>query len=54
MPQTPAERQADRRARMLLLGMTEVRGIFLPFELHAALKAHAKKLIKSHKPKEKE
>jgi hypothetical protein len=52
MPQTPAERQAGRRARMLLLGMTEVRGVFLPPELHAALKEHAAKLLNAYKPKE--
>jgi hypothetical protein len=54
MPQTPAERQADRRARMALLGMTEVRGIFLPPALHASLKEHASKLLRTYKPKVKE
>jgi rubrerythrin len=39
---------------MLLLGMTEVRGVFLPPELHAALKEHAAKLLNAYKPKEKE
>lgn len=42
--QTPAERQEALRARRAMLGMTEVRGIYLPPELHAELKAYAKKL----------
>lgn len=46
MPQTTKERQEALRARRAMLGMTEVRGIYLPPELHAALKAHAKKLQK--------
>jgi hypothetical protein len=52
MPQTPAERQDARRARMAMLGMREVRGIFLPEALHAELKAHAAKLLNAYKPKE--
>jgi hypothetical protein len=50
--QSNKERQEALRARRAMLGMTEVRGIYLPPELHAALKAHAKKLMKAHKPKE--
>lgn len=45
MAQTNKERQEAFRARRAMLeGATEVRGIFLPPELHAALKAYAKKL----------
>jgi hypothetical protein len=53
MPQTTRERQEALRARRLMLGMTEVRGIYLPPEAHAELKAYAKKLAKQHKPGEK-
>lgn len=45
MPQTPAERQEARRKRLLIgEGKTEVRGIFAPPDLHAAIKEAAKKL----------
>lgn len=44
--QTPAERQEARRARLLMEGMTEVRGVYLHPDQHAELKAYAKKLIK--------
>jgi hypothetical protein len=44
MPQTTKERQEALRARRLMLGMTEVRGVYLPPALHAELKAHARKL----------
>jgi hypothetical protein len=44
------EKQEAFRARKAMLGMTEVRGIYLPPEAHAELKAHAKKLAKQHKP----
>jgi hypothetical protein len=44
--QTPAERQEARRARLLMEGRTEVRGIYLPPALHATLKAEAKRLLK--------
>jgi hypothetical protein len=54
MPQTPAERQEARRKRLLIgEGRTEVRGIYLPPALHAALKEHAAKLLNAYKPKEK-
>lgn len=46
--QTPAERQEARRARLLMEGMTEVRGVFLPPALHAALKDEARRLLKRH------
>lgn len=45
---TPAERQAATRARRAAGGVQEVRGIFLPPELHAQLKALA---LKINKPK---
>jgi hypothetical protein len=46
MPQSTKERQEALRARRLMLGQTEVRGIYLPPDLHAELKAHARKLAK--------
>jgi hypothetical protein len=46
MPQTTRERQEALRARRLMLGMTEVRGVYLHPSLHAELKAYAKKLAK--------
>lgn len=45
-PQSTKERQEALRARRLLLGMTEVRGIYLPLELHAELKAEARRILK--------
>lgn len=42
--QTPAERQEARRARLLMEGLTEVRGIYLPPDLHAELKKLAAEL----------
>lgn len=50
MAQTNKEKQEAFRARQAMLGATEVRGIFLPPELHAELKAYAKTLAKKHKP----
>lgn len=47
---TAAERQEALRARRAMLGMTEVRGIYLPPELHAKLKEQAARLLKKHKP----
>jgi len=43
---TTAERQESLRARRAMLGTTEVRGIYLPPEMHAALKEYARKLVK--------
>ena len=40
--QTSQERQEALRARRAMLGMTEVRGIYLPPELHADLKSLAR------------
>ena len=48
--QSTKERQEAFRARRAMLeGATEVRGIFLPPELHQALKEAAKKLAAAHK-----
>lgn len=44
MPQTTAQRQADHRARRAMLGLTEVRGIYLPPEKHAELRRAAEKI----------
>jgi len=41
---TPAQRQEDLRARRLLLGLTEVRGIYAHPEDHKAIKEYAAKL----------
>lgn len=43
--QTSAQRQEALRAKREMLGLTEVRGIYLPPELHAKLKEIAKNLI---------
>jgi hypothetical protein len=40
-----AERQSDHRARMALLGYSEVRGIYLPVSLHKALRDRARRLL---------
>jgi hypothetical protein len=48
MPQTDAERQDARRRRIEMLGLREVRGIYLPPALHASLKEHAAKLLETH------
>lgn len=53
MAQTNKERQEALRARRLMLGMTEVRGIFLHPDQHAELKEYARKLAKKRKPEEK-
>jgi len=47
---TTTERQAAFRARKAAADLSEVRGIFLPQSMHAALKAHARKLLKPQKP----
>jgi len=38
---TPAQRQADRRARLKAYDLVEVRGLFLPPEFHPALRRYA-------------
>ena len=53
-PQSNREKQQDYRARQAMLGHKEVRGIYLPPDLHASLKEHAQKLLNAYKPKEKE
>lgn len=47
--QTTAQRQETLRAKREMLGLTEVRGIYLPPALHAQLKAIAKKLLDAQK-----
>ncbi len=42
---TNAERQAKYRAKFAAAGLTEVRGIYLPPELHEELKRAAVKLL---------
>lgn len=51
MPLSSKEKQEAFRARNAMLGLTEVRGIYLPPDLHAELKKMAQKL--AAKPKEK-
>jgi hypothetical protein len=46
MAKTNKQRQEDFRARKIILeGMTEVRGLFFPPDRHAELKELAKKLL---------
>ena len=47
--QTVAQRQETLRAKREMLGMTEVRGIYLPPALHAELKRLAKILLTRQK-----
>lgn len=44
--QSTSERQEALRAKRAMLGMTEVRGIYLPPDLHAELKRIAAELLK--------
>lgn len=44
---TNSQRQLAFRARRLAEGKSEVRGIYLPAELHLELRAHARKLLKA-------
>lgn len=53
MAQTTAQRQEALRAKRAMLGMTEVRGVYLPPELHAELKKAAAAMLKKHKPEDK-
>jgi hypothetical protein len=53
-PLSVAERQQALRAKREMLGLTEVRGIFLPPGKHAELKAMAKKLSAKKPPPAKE
>lgn len=43
--QTAAQRQEALRARRLMLGMTEVRGVYLPPDLHADIKSLARAMV---------
>jgi hypothetical protein len=43
---TPAQRQAERRARLRLQGLEEVRGIFATAEQSARIKEYAKRIQK--------
>ncbi len=45
MPQSSKEKQEAFRARNAMLGLTEVRGLYAPPSLHAAIKKAAQKLI---------
>lgn len=49
-PQSNAERQQAFRARRLLQGETEVRGIYLRPELHAKLREYARKMVEPTSP----
>lgn len=46
--QTTKERQEALRARRAMLGMTEVRGVYLHPDDHARLKRYAKRLQAQH------
>jgi hypothetical protein len=48
MAQTSKEKQEAFRARQAMLGLKEVRGIYLPEELHAAIKEEARKVLENH------
>lgn len=45
MAQTTQQRQEALRARRAMLGYIEVRGVYMPPELHADLKALARDLV---------
>jgi hypothetical protein len=45
MAQTSKEKQEAFRARQAMLGLKEVRGIYLPESLHPVLKEQAQKLL---------
>jgi galactose-1-phosphate uridylyltransferase len=53
MPLSNKEKQDAYRARKAELGLAEVRGIFLPPELHEKLKEAAKKLLRKVPPSRK-
>lgn len=44
--QTSRERQEALRARRAMLGMTEVRGVYLPPSMHADLKRLAEAMLR--------
>jgi hypothetical protein len=45
MTQSNREKQEAYRARQAMLGLTEVRGIYLPPELHQSLKDEARRML---------
>lgn len=45
MAQTNKERQEALRARRAMLGLTEVRGLYLPPDLHADIKSLARAMV---------
>jgi hypothetical protein len=45
MPQSNKEKQEAYRARQAMLGLTEVRGIYLPPDLHQKLKDEARRML---------
>ena len=49
MPKTAAERQATLRAARAAEGRAEVRGIYLPKNLHAQVKQYAERLRRTEK-----
>lgn len=49
--QTNAQRQEALRAKRYMLGLTEVRGIYLPPAEHAKLKELARKMAQKLLPK---
>jgi hypothetical protein len=49
-PLTSKEKQEAYRARQAMLGHKEVRGVFLPPELHAELRQFARALLAKHRP----
>jgi hypothetical protein len=52
MPQSNKEKQEAFRARQAMLGLTEVRGIYLPPELHQKLKDEARRMLDATKQKD--
>lgn len=53
MAMSSKEKQEAYRARQAMLGLKEVRGIFLPEPMHASLKDYAATMLEQHKPEEK-
>lgn len=51
MALTNKEKQEAFRARQALLGLKEVRGVFLPEVLHDALKEEARKMLEQYSRK---
>jgi hypothetical protein len=53
MAQTSKEKQEAFRARQAMLGLKEVRGIYLPESLHPALKEYAQQMLEKHEQEKK-